>query len=198
MIGCGKYIYIDFNWILDQVPLHQSRVHGVVLLRPLNVAMIQWPCRIKIDLTHYNPVMTCCAIMSMYILNGRMVITAMSNGRQSWPPGDVLSTVTLHWLDRRIECSRSSRADPFKGREDEDCNDVGLTLDSSRGPHSVLLFSLTRNIFCVVGHAYKNPVAPIEGLGGRRPPPRFSQNFFIGFIDSMFNICTWISSFSTF
>ena len=41
------------------------------------------------------------------------------------------------------------------------------------------------------------PVAPIGKLGGRRPPPRFPQSF-IGFIDSMFNICTCISSFSIF
>ena len=39
------------------------------------------------------------------------------------------------------------------------------------------------------------------GAGGRHPPPpppRFQKRFFIGFIGSMFNICTCISSFSTF
>ena len=41
-------------------------------------------------------------------------------------------------------------------------------------------------------------VAPIGGLGGRRPPKNPPKFFFIGFIESMFNICTCISSFSTF
>ena len=42
-----------------------------------------------------------------------------------------------------------------------------------------------------------NAVAPIGGLGGV-PPKIPKQFFFIGFIDSMFKICTCISSFSTF
>ena len=58
------------------------------------------------------------------------------------------------------------------------------------GPESVTTMPINSHL----------PVAPIEGgWGGRRPPPKIPHKyFFIGFIDSMFNICTWISRISTF
>ena len=36
------------------------------------------------------------------------------------------------------------------------------------------------------------PVAPIGGAGGAAAPKIHKKIFFIGLIDSMFNICTWI------